>query len=89
MIMESAKNVRWIIPFKKFGMVRVNINYSLPADKSPPQYLTFRDIKMKLVSRLRIKITMNNSKFKEIHTKLPSQYQIKPSENHTFSIMYC
>ena len=23
MIMESAKNVRWIIPFKKFGMVRV------------------------------------------------------------------
>ena len=22
--MESAKNVRWIIPFKKFGMVRVN-----------------------------------------------------------------
>ena len=25
MIMESAKNVRWIIPFKKFGMVRVKI----------------------------------------------------------------
>ena len=24
MIMESAKNVRWVIPFKKFGMVRVN-----------------------------------------------------------------
>ena len=24
MIMGSAKNVRWIIPFKKFGMVRVN-----------------------------------------------------------------
>ena len=23
MIMDSAKNVRWIIPFKKFGMVRV------------------------------------------------------------------
>ena len=22
--MDSAKNVRWIIPFKKFGMVRVN-----------------------------------------------------------------
>ena len=22
--MESAKNERWIIPFKKFGMVRVN-----------------------------------------------------------------
>ena len=21
--MDSAKNVRWIIPFKKFGMVRV------------------------------------------------------------------
>ena len=21
--MESAKNVRWIIPFKKFGMIRV------------------------------------------------------------------
>ena len=23
MIMDSAKNVRWIIPFKKFGMIRV------------------------------------------------------------------
>ena len=23
--MESAKNLRWIIPFKKFGMVRVNM----------------------------------------------------------------
>ena len=22
--MDSAKNVKWIIPFKKFGMVRVN-----------------------------------------------------------------
>ena len=24
MILDSAKNVRWIIPFKKFGMVRIN-----------------------------------------------------------------
>ena len=23
--MDSAKNARWIIPFKKFSMVRVNI----------------------------------------------------------------
>ena len=23
--MENAKNVRWLIPFKKFGMVRVNL----------------------------------------------------------------
>ena len=23
MIMDSAKNCRWIIPFKKFGMIRV------------------------------------------------------------------
>ena len=26
MIMESAKNGRWIIPLKKFGKVRVNYN---------------------------------------------------------------
>ena len=26
MIMDSAKNGRWIIPFKKFGMVSVNTN---------------------------------------------------------------
>ena len=25
MIMDRAKNVKWIIPFKKFGMVRVKI----------------------------------------------------------------
>ena len=25
-IMDSSKNVRWIIPFKKFGIVRVNIH---------------------------------------------------------------
>ena len=24
--MDRSKNVRWIIPFKKFGMVRVNIS---------------------------------------------------------------
>ena len=24
--MDSAKNVKWIIPFKKFGMVRVKYN---------------------------------------------------------------
>ena len=23
--MDSAKNVRWIIPFKKFGMIRVEL----------------------------------------------------------------
>ena len=38
--MDNAKNVRWLIPFKKFGMVRVekrarrmvyyyNVNYAL------------------------------------------------------------
>ena len=26
--MERAKNVRWIIPFKKLGMVRVKRNYT-------------------------------------------------------------
>ena len=26
MVMDSARNGRWIIPFKKFGMVRVNIS---------------------------------------------------------------
>ena len=25
MIMHSAKNGRWIMPFKKFGMIRVNV----------------------------------------------------------------
>ena len=24
--MDNAKNVMWIIPFKKFGMVRVKLN---------------------------------------------------------------
>ena len=27
MIMESSINGKWIIPFKKFGMVRVNMRY--------------------------------------------------------------
>ena len=27
MVMESAKNERWIIPFKKFGIVKVNVYF--------------------------------------------------------------
>ena len=43
MIMGSAKNVRWIIPFKKFGMVRVNdvsleVNILLISNYSYSQY---------------------------------------------------
>ena len=30
MVMDSSKNVMWIIPFKKFGMVRVNRKCLLP-----------------------------------------------------------
>ena len=29
MIMNRSKTVRWIIPFKEYGMVRVNINLYL------------------------------------------------------------
>ena len=31
--MDSAKNVRWIIPFKEFGSVRVNLNQTKEHDK--------------------------------------------------------
>ena len=41
--MDSSKNGRWIIPFKKFGMVNVNVeiflllsNLQLMYDKSSP-----------------------------------------------------
>ena len=40
MIMDSVKNVRWIIPFKKFGMVRVNG----PSDSDIRQSTTINDI---------------------------------------------
>ena len=39
--MDSAKNGKWIIPFKKFGMVRVN---------SRLQYITYAaSVKSKLI----------------------------------------
>ena len=28
MVMDSEKNVRWIIPFKKFGMIRVKTTFN-------------------------------------------------------------
>ena len=48
--MDSAKNGRWIIPFKKFGMVRVNMLIFLKWNNKPFIFDTvhfhFRGIKV-------------------------------------------
>ena len=64
--MDSAKNVRWIIPFKKFGMARVNCP-GIMVRLNHRQDLTSRSVEIGLIKTLSMNLmnlkTCNNSNY--------------------------
>ena len=75
MIMESAKNVRWIIPFKKFDMVR---------DNGISHY--FQE-KLKFKRKLKVKINIIDQKYTCVMVLFCFQIGIKYASTEIYIIL--